>query len=377
MDHRRTYSVFRKELIHIKRDPTSLIQIILMPIILLLLYGYALTFDIKNVPLAVLDRDGTQVSQEFLDRFASSRYFNLAFKVHVYDDLYRLLDQGEARLALVVPHNFAADLKSGAPVKVQALLDGSDANTANIVLGYVQAIASAYNQQVLTERMRPKGLIKMKQPLNAEPRVWFNEELESRNFIVPGLVVVIMTMVGALLTALCVVREAERGSMEGLMASPLRKSELIMGKLGPYFLVGMLDMAIAMGMGQYLFEVPMRGSWPMMITASALYLLVMLGQGLLISVAAGNQLQANQLAMLTTFLPALLLSGFMFDVRQMPMALQAVSYIVPAKYFVKITKDIYLKGLGFDYYWRDMLLLVAYAALFLALAMRKFSKKVR
>jgi ABC-2 type transport system permease protein len=201
--------------------------------------------------------------------------------------------------------------------------------------------------------------------------------LESRNFIVPGLVVVIMTMVGALLTSLCVVREAERGSMEGLMASPLMRAELILGKLGPYFLIGMVDMAIAMGMGQWLFEVPMRGSWLLMISASALYLLVMLGQGLLISVAAGNQLQANQIAMLTTFLPALLLSGFMFDVRQMPAALEIFSHIVPATYFVKITKDVYLKGLGLGYFWQDALFLVGFAALFLALATRRFRKKVR
>ncbi len=377
MDQLRTYAVFRKELIHIKRDPSSLIQIVLMPITLLLLYGFALTFDIRNVPLAVMDRDGTQVSRDFVQRFAGSRYFRLSHKVESYDQAYNLLDTGRARLALVVPHDFSRDIKEGGETKVQVILDGADANTANIVLGYVQAIVSGYNQEVMVERMRPRGVIKMKPPLNPEPRVWYNEELESRNFIVPGLVVVIMTMVGALLTSLCVVREAERGSMEGLMASPLLRSELILGKLGPYFIIGMVDMAIAMGMGQWLFEVPMRGSWLLMIAASALYLLVMLGQGLLISVAAGNQLQANQMAMLTTFLPALLLSGFMFDVRQMPMALQVFSYIVPAKYFVKITKDIYLKGLGFHYFLKDALFLIGFAALFLALAVRRFRKKVR
>jgi ABC-2 type transport system permease protein len=284
MDQRRTYAVFRKELIHIKRDPTSLIQIVLMPVMLLLLYGYALTFDIKNVPLAFLDQDGTQVSRDFLERFAGSRYFRLSHRVSSQEEAWRLLDQGEARLALVIPHDFGRDIKGGGAAKVQVVLDGADANTANIVLGYVQAIVSSDNQQVMVERMRPRGLIKMKQPMNPEPRVWYNEEMESRNFIVPGLVVVIMTMVGALLTSLCVVREAERGSMEGLMASPLMRAELILGKLGPYFLIGMLDMGIAMGMGQWLFEVPMRGSWLLMIGASALYLLVMLGQGLLISV---------------------------------------------------------------------------------------------
>ncbi len=377
MSWTRIWAMFRKELLHIKRDPSSLIQIILMPVTLLLLYGYALTFDIKHVPLAVIDRDGSQMSRQLLTDFISSRYFSFEQRVESQEQLDLLLDQGRARLGLVIPHGFGRDLKSGATAKVQVILDGADANTANVVLGYVQAITAEFNQRVMIERLRPKGLVKLKTPIKAEPRVWFNEELESRNFIVPGLVVVIMTMVGALLTSLCVVREAERGSMEGLMASPLKKAELILGKLGPYFLIGMLDMAIAMIMGQALFHVPMRGDWFFMVFCSALYLLVMLGQGLLISVAAGNQLQANQMSMLTTFLPALLLSGFMFDVRQMPLAMELFSYIVPARYFVDISKGVYLKGLGWAHLWKDVVLLIGFAGLFLALAVRRFRKKVR
>lgn len=377
MNPPRAWAVLRKELIHIRRDPTSLIQIILMPVMLLLLYGYALTFDIKRVPTAVWDQDGTSEARQFRDRLFSSPYFSLIGRVDNPDDAGRLLDEGRAQLVLVLPRDFGRKVKGEGQARVQVLIDGADANTANVVLGYIQMVANEYNLALITERLHRQGFTRLRTPISPEPRVWYNEEMESRNFIVPGLIVVIMTMVGALLTSLCVVRERERGSMEGLIASPLKRSELILGKLGPYFIIGMLDMGIAMGMGQWLFEVPMRGSWLLMIAMSALYLVVMLAQGIFISFAAQNQLQANQMAMLSTFLPALLLSGFMFDIRQMPLALQVISYLVPARYFASLTKDVYLKGLGLETHWPDALLLAAFALVFLLLAARRFVKKVR
>jgi ABC-2 type transport system permease protein len=210
----------------------------------------------------------------------------------------------------------------------------------------------------------------------SQPRVWYNEELESKNYIVPGLVVVIMTMVGSLLTALTIVREVERGSMEGLLATPLKKWELILGKLGPYFILGMVDMFIALGMGVLLFNVPLRGDPVLLIALSALFLIVMLGQGLLISVLSINQLQAYQMATLLTFLPAFLLSGFVFAIKQMPPALQAVSYIVPSRYFVTISKGIYLKGTGLAILWPQVVVLIGFAGFFLVMAQRKFVKKI-
>jgi ABC-2 type transport system permease protein len=373
----RVWAVFRKETIHVRRDPASLIQIILMPVMLLLLYGYALTFDIKHVPTAVLDREGSQVSRDFVRRFEASRYFSLRYFVSGYPEIERLIDTRTVRLALVIPHDFSRTIKSGRTARVQAIVDGTDANTANIVLGYVQGVAAAYGQGLVVDRLRLRGLARQEMPVRSEPRVWFNEDLESRNYIVPGLIVVIMTMVGALLTALCVVREAERGSMEGLMATPLKKPELILGKLGPYFIIGMVDLAIAVLMGQFLFQVPLRGSVALLIATSALFLIVMLGQGLLISVAATNQLIANQMAMLTTFLPSFLLSGFVFAIKQMPWWLQAASYLVPARYFVTISKGIYLKGVGLAVLWPDVVVLIGFAALFLIAADRKFVKKIR
>ena len=376
MDLKRTSAVFRKELLHIRRDLQSLIQIILLPVILLILYGYALTFDIKHVPTAVFDREMSRISQGFLKEFRGSRYFDLLYAVTSYEDIRRLMHAREISLALVVPQDFSKALKSGETAKVQILLDGTDANTANIILGYVQGVAAAYNQRLLVERLNLKGITETKAPVVARTRFWFNEDLESKNFIIPGLIVVIMTMVGALLTALTIVREVERGSMESLLATPLKKAELILGKIGPYFLIGLLDLTIALAMGYFLFKVPLKGSILLFVVLAAVFLVVMLGQGMLISILSENQLQAYQMATLITFLPAFLLSGFVFAIPLMPTFLQFASYIVPARYLVTIAKGIYLKGVGLEFLWPPALMLLFFAVFFLALAIRKFRHKI-
>jgi len=365
MDLIRTWAVFRKELIHIRRDLPSLIQVILLPVMLLLLNGYALTFDLTDVPLAIYDQEQSRVSQDFLQGFRGTRYFRIHSSVFSYEEIARLINQREVKVGLVLPFDFSRSLKSGQIARVQAIIDGTDANTANLIIGYLQGVIAAYNQKVVLERLTYKGFTSLELPLKSEPRVWFNEDLESRNFIVPGLIAIIMTMVGALLTALCIIREKERGSMEGLMGTPLKKWELILGKLGPYFLVGMLDMFIAMAMGEFLFQVPFRGNVLLFIPLAALFMLVVLGQGLLISVIARSQLDAYQMAMLTTFLPSFILSGAMFAVHQMP------------TYLVTISKGIYLKGIGMKILWPDALMLCAFAAFFLLTAGRKLVKKIQ
>lgn len=377
MDLMRTWAVFRKELIHIKRDPSSLAQAILLPVMLLFLYGYALTFDINLVPTAVFDREGSRSSQDFINNFAASRYFSVTRYVSSYAEIDRLINGRDIWLALVLPHDFSRRIKAGESARVQVIVDGTDANTANIIIGYVQAVSSAYNASLAVERLQARGLHRPPVEIRSEPRIWFNEELESKNYIVPGLIVVIMTMVGSLLTALTIVREDERGSLEGLLATPLKKWELIFGKLGPYFIIGMVDMFIALGMGVLLFDVPLRGNPVLLILLSALFLIVMLGQGLLISVLSINQLQAYQMATLLTFLPAFLLSGFVFAIQQMPLALRLVSYIVPSRYFVTISKGIYLKGTGLGLLWPQVVILMGFAAFFLVMAQRRFVKKIR
>jgi ABC-2 type transport system permease protein len=376
VDLGRTWAIFRKEFIHIRRDYQSLIQIVLLPVVLLFLYGYALTFDIKHVPTAVYDQEGSRISQDFLRNFQGSRYFDLRHWVRSYAEIRRLMDAREIHLALVIPYDFSRRLKSGESAKVQAILDGSDANTANIIQGYVLAVAQAFNQDILLARLNLQGIPEANMPVTARMRFWFNEDLESKNFIIPGLIVVIMTMVGALLTALAIVREVERGSMESLLATPLRKTELIIGKLGPYFLLGLLDLAIALAMGHFLFQVPLRGSILLYVALSAVFLLVMLGMGMLISILSENQLQAYQMATLITFLPAFLLSGFVFAIPLMPTFLQWASYLVPARYLVTICKGIYLKGVGLEVLWPSALMLVFFAVFFLALAIRRFRHKI-
>ena len=352
-------------MIHIRRDPISLLQIILLPVVLMLLYGFALTFDIKNVTLAVYDQERSQLSGDLIKRFRGTDYFKLVRFAQSYEELKDLITSRKVQAGLIIPYDFSWSYQTGKTAKIQALVDGTDSNTANIVLGYVQGVTTPYAQQLLVQRLQTKGPAKQEAAVDTQMRFWFNEDLESRNYIVPGLMAVIMTVVGALLTSLTVVRELERGSMEGLMATPLKKAELLLGKLGPYFLVGMLDLGIVMALGQFLFEVPLRGSPLLLIALSSLFLVATLGQGLLISVSAENQLQAFQMAMLTTFLPAFLLSGFVFSIYLMPLPLQIVSYIVPARYVVTISKGIYLKGVGLQVLWPSALMLAVSASFFL------------
>jgi len=376
MSFRRTWAVFRKELLHIRRDPRSLILIILLPIMLLLIYGNALTFDIKHVPLAVCNWDPGSCSRDLIRDFQGSPYFNLRYPVSGYKEIDPLITDRSARLALVLPGDFSSTIKKGHTAYLQAIVDGTEPNTANIVLGYTQAITFNYNQNLILGRLERLGFRGVEPPLQSDVRFWFNEVLEIIAFIVPGLIVVIMTLVGTLLTALTVVREVERGSLESLMSTTLKRSELILGKLSPYFLICLLDLVIAMAMGQWAFHVPLRGNVLLLIGLSAIFLVVILSQGLLISVTAKNQLQAFQMAMLVTFLPALLLSGFVFSVRLMPWPLQIISSLVPGKYLVTIFKGIYLKGIGLGILWPETLILLIFAVAFLSMAVWKSPKKL-
>jgi len=377
MNLARTWAVFRKEVIHIRRDPFSLLQIILMPIIMLLLYGYALTFDIKDVTVAVYDQERSQLSEEFINQFRGTQYFELKYFTDSYARLKELVTRRQVEVGLMLPYDFSWLYQTGKTISVQALVDGTDSNTANIVLGYVQGVAAAYNQQLLMQRLLIKGPARLAMPVDAQTRYWFNEDLESRNFIVPSMIAVIMTMVGAMLTALTVVRELERGSLEGLLATPIKKTELLLGKLCPYFFIGMVDMFIVMAMGKFLFEVPLRGSPLLLIGLSAIFMIATLGQGLLISVTSENQLQAFQWVMLTSFLPAFFLSGAIFAIYLMPLPLQLATYFVAARYLVTVSTGVYLKGIGMRILWPEALMLVGAATFFVWVAIAKFVKKIR
>ena len=377
MKARRLLAVSRKEFLHVRRDPRSLGLGIAIPVVLLLLFGYVLTLDVDRVPLAVWDRSRTPESRELVSRFEGSRYFQVALRAAGYPEVEEAIDDGRILAALVIPEDFAGRVRSDRSSIVQLLLDASEANTATIALGYAEAVVSRYSAYLEVRWAQAKGLQGVRPPLDVRYRVWFNTDLESRNFIVPGLISIIMMIIAALLTSLTVAREWEQGTMEQLIATPVTSPELILGKLLPYFVIGMVDLTVAVAMGKYLFHVPMRGSFPLLFGIAAVFLVGALSLGMLFSVAARSQLPASQMAMAFTFLPAYLLSGFVFSIDSMPRVVRAVTYLVPSRYFVKVIKGIYLKGAGLATLAVDTALLVVFGAATVLAATRMFRKKLR
>ena len=376
MKLQRVRAVARKEFLHVLRDPRSLIMGLAIPMLLLFMFGYALTLDVDRVPLVVWDQSATPESREFIKRFTGSRYFTLAATTDNYRSIERAIDERDALMALVVPSGFVRDLQANRPVAVQLLVDGSDSNTATIAIGYAEAIFDQYAHEVRFKEVQRRGGQTLRPPLDVEPRVWFNADMLSRNAIVPGLIAVIMMVIAALLTALTVAREWESGTMEQLIATPLTGPELILGKLVPYFCIGVFDLVLSLVVGRYVFEVPFRGNLPLLLVLSLIFLVVALGLGMLISIVSKSQFVASQFAMVATLLPAFLLSGFVFPIENMPAVLQFATHIIPARYFVTILRGIYLKGVGPAVLWSEALLLAMFGMVFLLLAMRKFRKKI-
>jgi len=343
----------------------------------MLLFGYAVTLDVKNVPIAVLDHAQDQESRSFIQRFSASPYFNLRFFAKDEKEVKRLIDEGKVKMALVLPWDFSRTVKAGRKAKVQVLLDGTDSNTANIVLSYVQVIARQYTQEKTFLKVDRTGGQKPTLPLEGQIRVWFNEELESKNYFIPGLVAVIMSIIGVLLTGQVIAREWEKGTMELLISTPVRKGELIIGKLFPYFLLGLLDLSLAVLMGKWVFHVPLRGSVALLFILSCIYILVALALGLTISTVAKSQLLANQLAMIVGFLPTFLLSGFTFVIANMPIWLQMITYGIAPRYYVTILKEIFLKGADMSFLWRETFVLIGMAVGGLWVATKIFKKELR
>ena len=373
----RTWAITKKEFFHIYRDWRSLALVLLMPALLMLLFGYAVTLDVKKVPMAVLDYDKSQESLSFIHRFSASPYFHLHLFVKDEKEIKRLIDESEIKMGLVLPWNFSRTIKAGKKASVQVLLDGTDSNTANIVLSYVQAITRQYTQEktfLLIERMgRERPIL----PVDGQTRVWFNEELESKNYFIPGLIAVIISIIGVLLTGQVIVREWEKGTMELLISTPVRKGELIIGKLFPYFFLGLLDLSLAFLMGKWVFQVPFRGSIALLFLLSSIYILVALSLGLTISTTARTQLLANQMGMVIGFLPTFLLSGFTFVIANMPAWLQIITYGIAPRYYVTILKEIFLKGVGISFLWTETFVLIGMMLVGLWVAIRSFKKELR
>ncbi len=373
----RTWAIARKEFLHIYRDWRSLGLVILMPALLMLLFGYAVTLDVKKVSMAVLDHDQSQESLSFVHRFSASPYFGFIIFVRDEREVKRLIDEGEVKMALVLPQDFSRMIKAGRKSPVQVLLDGTDSNTANIILGYVQAITQQYTQEKTFLKVEKMGGEKPSVPVEARMRVWFNEELESKNYFVPGLIAVIMSIIGVLLTGQVIVREWEKGTMELLISTPVQKGELIIGKLFPYFFLGLLDLSLAVLMGKWVFQIPFRGSIFLLFTLSSIYILVALSLGLTISTVAKSQLLANQMAMVIGFLPTFLLSGFTFAIANMPVWLQVITYGIAPRYYVTILKEIFLKGSDLSFLWMEALVLSGMGLAGLWVATKSFKKELR
>ena len=364
-----------KEILQIWRDPRSLLIALAMPAMQMFLMGYGVNLDIKHIPLCTFDREGSQQSRALLDRFGASLYFSTAESVRTYPALQAAIDAGRCRLGIVIPPDFSERLAHAGAASVQAIADATDDNTANLAMSYARAIVAAFSGDVQVQQAGAHGNPALSlQSLSVESRVWFNEDLESRNFIIPGVVALIMALVGAQLTSLTISREWERGTMELLVSTPVTPIEVMLGKLIPYFGIGLLDAAFCLVLAVFWFDVPFRGSVFTLFMTTSLFLVVVLGIGYQISVAIRSQLGASQIALLLTMLPTTLLSGFAFPIDQMPAPIQGITYVVYGRYYVTILKAVFLKGAGLGDLLFPLAMLALYAGVIAALAVRAFRK---
>ena len=376
MNFRRLRAIARKEILHVVRDPRSLASAIAIPLTMLLIFGYALSLDVDKIPTVVFDLDHTPQSRAFVQAFRGSRYFNIIETVQNYRPIEQAMDARRALLAVVIPNNYGRDLQAGQAAQVQLLLDGSDSNTAAIAQGYAEGVVQSYGAKIRLEAQTMRAGVVPQSGIGTQVRVWYNPDMVSRNFIVPGLIAVIMMIITANLSSLTIAREWENGTMEQLLSTPVRPAELALGKLSAYFLVGLTDLIICLLVGIFLFEVPFKGNLAFLMVSSFIFLFGALCTGILISAANRTQLMAYQMGTLTSFLPAFLLSGFIYSINSMPRVIQAIALFVPARYFINISKGVFLKGIGPGILWPDFLLLLGYGALMFFFTARKLRQKV-
>ena len=357
-------AVAHKEFRQIARDRRSLLVLLFVPAYFLLLYGYALSFDVQHIQLAVQDNDRTPASRDLVETFLNSGYFDLVAEVSNSREYEELIDRGEVRVALVIPSRFQEDLLTGRRVPVQVIINGDNSNTASTVMGYaLRGLQAAGAPYLLQGATRQSGSV-----ITVESRVWYNPELRSALFLIPGLIAYIGMISSVISTSLSVVREKERGTMEQIRMAPLGTAEYVIGKTLPYFAISLSSSMFIVLASMVLFDLPMNGSWVLLLLALSLYLTGALGMGLLISTIAESQQVAFQIAVLASFLPTMILSGFVFPLASMPPVIQAVTYVVPARYFIVALRAIMLKGAGLSAFWMHLAALAVYAAVMLMLA---------
>ncbi len=377
MNWRRTAAIGRKEFIQVRRDSRSLLIAVLLPLIQILMLGYGARLDADHIPVYVFDQEGSQDSQALLKRFQASRYFDVIQVVDNYPAITRAIDADRCKLGLVIPWDFSERLNDAHRTAVQALIDGTDDNSAQLAEGYAQAVVEGYSNDVQLKWFAIHGMSQQAvAPLAVDYRTWFNEELESKNFIIPGAIALVMALMGALLSSLTIAREWERGTMEQLIATPATAMEIMTGKLVPYLVIGLFDAALCTVFAVGWFNTPFRGSVTALFVTTVMFLIVILGIGYMISVATKSQLGASQYALLVTLLPTSLLSGFAFPIDQMPGPIRAITYVVYSRYYVTALKAIFLAGAGTRDLIPEISAMAVYAVVIGFFATRAFRKSL-
>ncbi len=365
--------IIRKEIIQLRRDPRMLFIVVVAPLIQLILLGYAANLDVNNIPIVVCDLDASLASREFVSRFLPSGYFRLTAVIDRVEDVDSYLDSGKSSLAIVIPKGMGKKLARQETVPVQIIVDGAESQSAVIALNYASMIASEYSKDILIERLRRSGIAAPMAGVNPEVRVWYNPELKSREFIIPGVLGLVLMIVTIILTSLAVVKEKEMGTLEQLMVTPIRPGELITGKLLPFFLIGLVDIVLVVLVATLWFRVPVKGSIGLLFALSPVFMLTTLGLGLFISTVSKNQQQAMMSAVFFV-LPMIILSGFIFPIPNMPTVIQYATYLVPLRYFLVIIRGLFLKAATFRELWPDAAALLAFGLAILGLSVLRFRK---
>jgi ABC-2 type transport system permease protein len=368
--------MFLKECRHIVRDSRSLIMALILPLFQMLLFGYALNLDVDRIPTLIYDADHSAASRDLIARFHASRFFEIEGYVNDYHAIEKGIDKSKILLGVVIPRDYSQKMGASDKAQVQVLLDGSDSNTASIALSYVESMLGNYSLDVRSAGQDRHAGLPIVPPVESRVRIWYNASLESSNYIVPGLIAAMMMVIAALLTSLTIAREWEMGTMEQLLSTPVRAAEIVVGKMLAFFVVGVIDTLIAVLVGIFVYGVPFRGQIWVLALTTMIFLAGAFFWGILVSAIARSQLFAFQMGLVTTFLPAFLLSGFLYAIENMPVPIQVITHIVPARYFITIVRGIFLKGIGLRLLWGQALFLVAYAALIFFLAERKMRQKL-
>ncbi|MFH0976885.1 MAG: ABC transporter permease [Spirochaetota bacterium] len=372
----RIITIADKEWTQIRRDKRSLYLAIIAPVLFVFLFGYALTVDVKNVSTAIFDQDKTAASRQFIEEFSHTEYLKIYGYVSNYNEIDNLINSEDIKLALVIPRNFEKRFKSGKKTDVQLLADGSDSTTASVAIGYVKAIVANYNIDIKMAELKRIGISDTQLPIEARTRIWYNPELESKNFIIPGLIIMIMAIISALIASLTISREWERGTMETLITTPVRGFELVFGKLIPFIFIGILDIIVMISVGYFIFKVPIKGSFVELFLLDLLFLIGTSSMGILISASTRVQVLSVQMAMNLTYLPTIILSGFIFPIQNMPLFIQGVTYLIPARYAIMLVKAVALKGIPALFLWTQIAFLFCFAVIIITLSIKKMSLRL-